>query len=212
MTPTPNASAASLTRRSFSALSAPPSHASRIVYRCRLIRPSYSTATTHCGPASAARTAREGVVLDEPRRQLQRVHGKREEGHAAGHRHQERRSRMSSRPSPRIRKCRCASTTSPRAASTGTRSARNLASHRRRTLARPRQLHLHRRQPASECAEVEDGAPRSIELALPVRPSKSRHFLRHVWAFDHPVVTEEDRRRTPITPRLSRIRPRTQKG
>ncbi len=46
-----------------------------------------------------------------------------------------------------------------------------------------------------ECAEVEDAAPEVLTLALPENAGEIPHFLDHVWAFDHPVVTEEDRNR-----------------
>jgi FkbH-like protein len=46
-----------------------------------------------------------------------------------------------------------------------------------------------------ECAEVEDALPQVLSLTLPADTAKIPHFLRHVWAFDRPVVTEEDRRR-----------------
>ena len=46
-----------------------------------------------------------------------------------------------------------------------------------------------------ECAEVEEGAPEALTLALPEDISGTPHFLQHVWAFDHPVITEEDRNR-----------------
>jgi FkbH-like protein len=46
-----------------------------------------------------------------------------------------------------------------------------------------------------ECAEVEDAVPEVLSLALPENASEIPHFLDHVWAFDHPVVTEEDRNR-----------------
>ncbi|MBK9170917.1 MAG: HAD-IIIC family phosphatase [Bryobacterales bacterium] len=45
-----------------------------------------------------------------------------------------------------------------------------------------------------ECAEVEDALPEVLCLTLPEPPLLPR-FLRHVWAFDRPVVTEEDRLR-----------------
>jgi FkbH-like protein len=46
-----------------------------------------------------------------------------------------------------------------------------------------------------ECAEVEQGAPEVLTLALPPDIAETPHFLDHVWAFDHPVITEEDRNR-----------------
>jgi len=47
-----------------------------------------------------------------------------------------------------------------------------------------------------ECAEVAEGAPEALPLALPEDISGLPEFLRHVWAFDHPVITEEDRQRS----------------
>ncbi|MCU1259748.1 MAG: FkbH like protein, partial [Bryobacterales bacterium] len=46
-----------------------------------------------------------------------------------------------------------------------------------------------------ECAEVDDEAPEVLALTLPADVSEIAHFLQHVWAFDHPVVTEADRGR-----------------
>ena len=48
---------------------------------------------------------------------------------------------------------------------------------------------------AKECAEVETGAPEALTVPLPAELEEIGHFLRHLWAFDHPVVTDEDRRR-----------------
>ncbi len=46
-----------------------------------------------------------------------------------------------------------------------------------------------------ECAEVEGSLPQVIALTLPENIADVPHFLNHVWAFDHPVITEEDRNR-----------------
>jgi FkbH-like protein len=46
-----------------------------------------------------------------------------------------------------------------------------------------------------ECAEVESSAPEVLAVPLPLAPQETRHFLEHIWAFDHPVVTDEDRNR-----------------
>jgi FkbH-like protein len=46
-----------------------------------------------------------------------------------------------------------------------------------------------------ECAEVEEGAAEVLSLVLPGDITQTQHFLDHVWAFDHPVITEEDRNR-----------------
>ena len=47
-----------------------------------------------------------------------------------------------------------------------------------------------------ECAEVEEGAPEALSLALPQPLEDLPRWLSHVWAFDHTVVTEEDRKRS----------------
>jgi len=47
-----------------------------------------------------------------------------------------------------------------------------------------------------ECAEVQENLPPVLALALPANPAEIVPFLNHVWAFDHPVVTAEDRRRS----------------
>lgn len=47
-----------------------------------------------------------------------------------------------------------------------------------------------------ECAEVESGLPEILTVPLPVAPEKTRDFLKHVWAFDHAPVTAEDRLRS----------------
>ncbi len=46
-----------------------------------------------------------------------------------------------------------------------------------------------------ECAEVEGSLPEVAALTLPENITETPHFLQHVWAFDHPVITEEDRNR-----------------
>jgi FkbH-like protein len=46
-----------------------------------------------------------------------------------------------------------------------------------------------------ECAEVEGGAPGAIAIPVPEDPGELGEFLRHLWILDHPVITEEDRRR-----------------
>ena len=47
-----------------------------------------------------------------------------------------------------------------------------------------------------ECAEVEANCPGVLALQLPARAEDIPDFLRHVWAFDRPEATEEDRQRT----------------
>jgi FkbH-like protein len=46
-----------------------------------------------------------------------------------------------------------------------------------------------------ECAEVSENVPEVLALTLPEDTTRLPAFLEHVWAFDHPVVTEEDRNR-----------------
>ena len=48
-----------------------------------------------------------------------------------------------------------------------------------------------------ECAEVQANAPEVLTLRLPA-PDQISRFLAHVWAFDRPAVTAEDRRRTAL--------------
>jgi FkbH-like protein len=52
---------------------------------------------------------------------------------------------------------------------------------------------------AKECAEMRDEQPQVLTLELPgemlADAVRIEHFLDHVWAFDHPVITEEDRQR-----------------
>ncbi len=47
-----------------------------------------------------------------------------------------------------------------------------------------------------ECAEMAENAPDVLTLQLPEDIASTPEFLKHVWAFDHPVVTEEDRHRS----------------
>lgn len=49
---------------------------------------------------------------------------------------------------------------------------------------------------ARETAEVAGSLPEVLSLTLPEDPSALPAWLNHVWAFDHPVVTDEDRRRS----------------
>jgi FkbH-like protein len=49
---------------------------------------------------------------------------------------------------------------------------------------------------AKECAEVAGALPEVLTLALPEDIERTPEFLRHVWAFDRPVVTDEDRQRS----------------
>jgi FkbH-like protein len=52
---------------------------------------------------------------------------------------------------------------------------------------------------AKECAEMHEEQPQVLTLQLPgdllADAGRTEKFLDHVWAFDHPVVTEEDRQR-----------------
>jgi FkbH-like protein len=47
-----------------------------------------------------------------------------------------------------------------------------------------------------ECAELAGALPEVVTLPLPLHLDSTAHFLQHVWAFDHPVVTAEDLRRS----------------
>jgi FkbH-like protein len=47
-----------------------------------------------------------------------------------------------------------------------------------------------------ECAEVENALPEVLTVPLPAEISEAPRLLEHIWAFDHPVLTEEDRRRS----------------
>lgn len=47
-----------------------------------------------------------------------------------------------------------------------------------------------------ECAEVSDAAPEVLTIPLPADAAKTGEFLSRIWAFDHPVITEEDRKRS----------------
>jgi FkbH-like protein len=47
-----------------------------------------------------------------------------------------------------------------------------------------------------ECAEVGESVPEVLAVELPGVASEIAHFLEHIWAFDHVVVTEEDRNRS----------------
>lgn len=47
-----------------------------------------------------------------------------------------------------------------------------------------------------ECAEVSDAAPEVLTIPLPASEGETPAFLKRVWAFDRPVVTEEDRKRS----------------
>ena len=46
-----------------------------------------------------------------------------------------------------------------------------------------------------EPAELSESLPQVLALTLPHEPDAIPHFLTHVWAFDHVIVTEEDRHR-----------------
>ena len=47
----------------------------------------------------------------------------------------------------------------------------------------------------TECAELQAHCPEVLTLLLPTDPERIPAFLRHVWAFDRPRVTPEDRER-----------------
>jgi FkbH-like protein len=58
-----------------------------------------------------------------------------------------------------------------------------------------------------ECTEAQAGAPEILALPLPERAEEIPEFLKHVWAFDRPRITEEDRRRPELyAQRAERIR------
>jgi FkbH-like protein len=64
-----------------------------------------------------------------------------------------------------------------------------------------------------ECSEAQAGCPDVLALALPAQPEDFPAFLRHVWAFDHPRITEEDRRRSDLyAQRVQRGRAEKQAG
>lgn len=46
-----------------------------------------------------------------------------------------------------------------------------------------------------ECAEVTSAAPGALAIPAPEDAADFESFLRHLWVLDHPVITEEDRRR-----------------
>jgi len=46
-----------------------------------------------------------------------------------------------------------------------------------------------------ECAEVRNNAPEVLTINLPIEKEPGQ-FLKHIWAFDHLKVTEEDQQRT----------------
>jgi FkbH-like protein len=50
----------------------------------------------------------------------------------------------------------------------------------------------------TECAELAAHCPEVLTLQLPSDPERIPAFLRHVWAFDHPRVTPEDRERAAL--------------
>ena len=47
-----------------------------------------------------------------------------------------------------------------------------------------------------ECAEVRSSCPEVLTLQLPARESEIPRFLQDVWAFDHPMLSAEDKKRT----------------
>ena len=49
-----------------------------------------------------------------------------------------------------------------------------------------------------ECAEVRASCPEVLTLQLPRGSREIPGFLKHVWAFDHPTTTAEDRKRTAL--------------
>lgn len=49
-----------------------------------------------------------------------------------------------------------------------------------------------------ECAEVSASCPGVLSIPLPPDIAELPAFLTHLWAFDHPAVTKEDRRRSEL--------------
>src|SRR5262249_3384241 len=49
-----------------------------------------------------------------------------------------------------------------------------------------------------EGTEAQAGAPEVLALALPSEAAEIPAFLNHVWAFDRPRITAEDRRRSDL--------------
>jgi FkbH-like protein len=47
-----------------------------------------------------------------------------------------------------------------------------------------------------ECGEMTESIPEVLALPLPEEPGEIPHFLNRIWAFDHVLVTEEDRHRS----------------
>ena len=46
-----------------------------------------------------------------------------------------------------------------------------------------------------ECMEVRNACPDVLTVSLPAEPEAIPAFLEHLWAFDHPAATDEDRNR-----------------
>ncbi len=66
---------------------------------------------------------------------------------------------------------------------------------------------------AKEASEVQSGCPEVLTLTLPSAPAEIPEFLRHVWAFDHLRITEEDRARNEVyAQRVERGRAEKQAG
>jgi FkbH-like protein len=60
---------------------------------------------------------------------------------------------------------------------------------------------------AKESSEVAAECPEVLALTLPASAGRIPEFLRHVWAFDRPRVTEEDRLRNELySQRMERVR------
>jgi FkbH-like protein len=55
---------------------------------------------------------------------------------------------------------------------------------------------------ARETAEVAGALPDLLSLTLPEDCASLPAWLQHIWAFDHPVVTQEDRRRSASVARI----------
>ena len=136
-----------------------------------------------------------GIAIDPPYRALQRfMLDQRDSGHAAHHGQQEQRAR-------RHRHLRAESGDAA-AAPPLRHLAAELGAQGRPTSNRwPRSFRWASTASSSSTTiprrrrELSESLPQVLSLTLPHEPDAIPHFLAHVWAFDHVVVTEEDRHR-----------------
>ncbi len=139
-------------------------------------RPSPSIATTRCGPASAARTVREGVALDPPRRKLQEfMAARRREGMLltlCSKNNEDDVTATFRRPSGNAA---AASRISRRSASIGTPRPRNLAS-----LASELEIGLDTfilvDDSPKECRKCRPALPQALALAAARAPRRNPRF------------------------------------